>query len=138
MQEENAPLISVQDNIISIKVPIRMRRRGGRKLIMLPPNAQDGLMPRHKPDETLVKALARGWLWQKMLDEGKAQSIDHLAARHNITPSYISRLVRTNLLAPDIKQAILDGTQPRSMSLEDMRKPFPDLWEEQRKFFGFS
>jgi len=133
MQE---PLISVHDNIISIKIPMNVKRKGGRKLIMLPA-ARDGITPSRKPDETMVRALARAWMWQKMLDEDKYSSIDHLAAQNNINPSYVSRILRLTLLAPDIKQAILDGAQPRGMSLQDMLKPFPDLWEEQREWFGF-
>lgn len=133
MQE---PLISVHDNIISIKIPMNVKRKGGRKLIMLPA-ARDGITPSRKPDETMVRALSRAWMWQKMLDEGKYSSLDHLAAQNKINPSYVSRILRLTLLAPDIKQAILDGAQPRGMSLQDMLKPFPDLWEEQREWFGF-
>lgn len=136
MEDLNAPLISVHDNIISIKVPVKIRRRGLRKVIMLPSH-RDGISPQRRPDETLVKALARGWMWQKMLDEGKCQSLDHLARQNKINPSYVSRIMRLNLLAPDIKKAILDGTQPRGMNLQEMLKPFPDPWEDQRQFFGF-
>ena len=52
-------------------------------------------------------------------------------------PSYISRMLRLNLLAPDIKEAILNGTQPRTFNLQGMLTPFPESWEEQAKCFGF-
>lgn len=136
MQDMSEPLISVHENIISIKIPMDVKRKSGRKLIMTP-TGHHNLIPQRKPDETMVRALARGWQWQKMLDEGKYKSLDDLSQQSKINSSYVSRILRLTLLAPDIKQAILDGTQPRGMNLQDMLKSFPDLWEEQREWFGF-
>ena len=53
------------------------------------------------------------------------------------TPLNMSRILRLNQLAPQIKKAILDGTQSRQLSLQDMQTPFPDVWDEQLKHFGF-
>lgn len=50
----------------------------------------------------------------------------------------MSQILRLNRLAPDIKRAILDGTQPRTLTLQDFGAPFPDLWAEQREVFGFT
>jgi hypothetical protein len=130
------PQLRVQGNIISIKVPLNMKRHGGRKFILIPKNIRIN-SPQGKPDETMVKALARAWMWQKALDSGKHSSIEELAVKNDINPSYISRMLRLNLLAPDIKQAILDGTQPRTFNLQGMLAPFPESWEEQAKCFGF-
>jgi len=130
------PQLRVQGNIISIKVPLNMKRHGGRKFILIPKNVRIN-SPQGKPDETMVKALARAWMWQKALDSGKHSSIEELAVKNDINPSYISRMLRLNLLAPDIKQAILDGTQPRTFNLQGMLAPFPESWEEQAKCFGF-
>lgn len=131
------PQLRVQGNIISIKVPLNMTRHGGRKFILIPKNIRIN-SPQGKPDEAMVKALARAWMWQKTLDNGKAASIEELAEQNSINPSYISRILRLNLLAPDIKQAILDGTQPRTFNLQGMLTPFPQSWEEQARCFGFS
>ncbi len=136
MQDMTEPLISVHENIISIKVPLNLKRKGGRKLIMSPASHLNTI-PVRKPDETMVRALARAWKWQRMLDEGKYKSLDDLAQQNKINASYVSRILRLTLLAPNIKQAIMDGMQPRGMSLQDMQQPFPDLWEEQREWFGF-
>jgi hypothetical protein len=130
------PQLRVQGNIISIKVPLNIKRHGGRKFILIPKNIRID-SPIDKPDEVMVKALARAWMWQKALDSGKFNSIEELAEKSNINPSYISRVLRLNLLAPDIKQAILDGTQPRTFNLQGMLTPFPESWEEQAKCFGF-
>ena len=130
------PQLRVQGNIISIKVPLNMKRHGGRKFILIPKNVRI-TSPLGKPDETMVKALARAWMWQKSLDSGKYTSIEELADKNDINPSYISRMLRLNLLAPDIKEAILNGTQPRTFNLQGMLTPFPESWEEQAKYFGF-
>ena len=129
-------VVAVQNNIISIKVPIKIKRYGGKKLMVLPDGAQ-AAAPIRKPDETMVKALAKAHFWQAQLDKGQFSSIEQMAKRKSINPSYISRILRLNLLAPQIKQAILDGTQPRGLSLQDMQTPFPDLWHEQLTHFGF-
>ncbi|MBM3602508.1 MAG: hypothetical protein FJX22_01835 [Alphaproteobacteria bacterium] len=108
-----------------------MKRHGGRKFILIPKNVRI-TSPQGKPDETMVKALARAWIWQKSLDSGKYTSIEELADKNDINPSYISRMLRLNLLAPDIKEAILNGTQPRTFNLQGMLTPFPKAGKSKR------
>ena len=91
-----------------------------------------------KPDETLVRALAKAYYWQNLLDTGRYKSIDDMSRQRKINSSYMPRILRLNQLAPQIKKAILDGTQPRQLSLQDMQTPFPDIWDEQLKHFGFA
>jgi hypothetical protein len=83
-------------------------------------------------DTTLVKALARAFRWRRMLETGRYGTIDELAAAEKINSSYVSRLLRLTLLAPDIVEAILDGRQPDGMTLPGMREPFPVEWGRQR------
>ncbi len=75
--------------------------------------------------------------YAEILDTGRYTSIDDLSRKRKINPSYVSRILRLNQLSPQIKTAILDGTQPRQLSLQDMQTPFPDIWDEQLKHFGF-
>ena len=90
-----------------------------------------------KPDETLVTALAKAWYWQNLIDTGRYKSIDDMSRQRKINASYLSRILRLNQLAPRIKKAILQGTQPRQLILQDMQRPFPEIWEEQLTYFGF-
>lgn len=90
-----------------------------------------------KPDEALVRALAKARYWQDQIASGEFHSLDDLAKRKKINPSYVSRILRLNQLAPVIKAAILDGRQPVSMDVQGLQKPFPDLWQEQLEHFGF-
>ncbi|MBL0320113.1 MAG: hypothetical protein IPP74_12620 [Alphaproteobacteria bacterium] len=131
------PLVQLDGNIISIKVPLSMKHHHGRKLIMLPKNIRI-TAPQGKPDEAMVKALARAWMWQKYLDNGKYSSLEDLAEKSKINASYVSRILRLNLLSPNIKSAILNGMQPRTFNLQGMMAPFPEFWEEQFKHFGFT
>ena len=83
-------------------------------------------------DSTLVKALARAFRWRRMMEAGRFATLNELAAAEKINSSYVSRLLRLTLLAPDIIEAILDGRQPEGMTLPGLMEPFPVEWDRQR------
>jgi hypothetical protein len=85
-----------------------------------------------QPDGTLVKALARAWRWQRMLDEGVCANVSEIGDAENISKSYISWILRLALLAPDIVDAILAGRTDQALMLENLERPLPASWEEQR------
>jgi hypothetical protein len=85
-----------------------------------------------QPDGTLVKALARAWRWQRMLDEGVCANVSEIGDAENISKSYISRILRLALLAPDIIELILEGRSDHALMLEQLERPLPASWEEQR------
>jgi hypothetical protein len=95
-----------------IRIPIRLQRRGGRKLIMMPEGAAMPA-PKPRPDETLVKALVRAHRWRRRIETGQAKSITDLAEQEGVAVAYICRLLPLTCLAPDIVEAILDGRQPK-------------------------
>jgi hypothetical protein len=114
--------------MLTVRVPLAVRKqRGGRKLVLMP----GGTAPRgvSAADTTLVKALARAFRWRRMMEAGRYGTIDELAAAETINSSYVSRLLRLTLLAPDIVEAILDGRQPQGMTLPGLMEPFPVEWE---------
>ena len=116
-----------------IHVPITFRRRGGRKLIVAPDGSSiPALAPRSNIDNVLVKALARAFRWQKLLDEGTCATIKEIADKEKIDRSYVGDVLRANLLAPDIIEAILDGRQSPSFQFENLRKSLPSEWQRQR------
>lgn len=112
---------------VTIHVPFRLVKRGGRKEMRLP----DGTTQPRRADNTLVKALARAFRWKRLLESGEHATIAELAEREDITPSYVTRVLRLTLLAPDIVEAILDGRQRPEMTLERLMEPFPLEWEGQ-------
>ena len=85
-----------------------------------------------KTDNTLIKALARAFRWKRMLDSGEFATIAELAEREGIASSYMTRVLRLTLLAPDIVEAILDGKQEQEVTLARLLDPFPACFEEQR------
>ena len=116
-------------------MPIAFKKFGGRKTIVAPDGTQF-LPGRSKAtDSTLIKALSRAWRWQQLLDAGAYGSIAEMADKEGINRSYLSRTIRLALPAPDLVEAILNGTQPTTLQLE---QPFPIDWEAQRTAFGFS
>ncbi len=114
---------------ISVRVPFAVRKRGGRKLMVSPDGTREAARP--QIDSTLVKALARAHRWKRMLEEGIFTSLSELADAEKISRSYLSRVLRLTLLAPDIVEAVLDG-RAGELTLERAMEPFPMEWEEQR------
>ena len=104
---------------IAVTVPLMFRKRGGRKLVVTPDGAP--WAPRPRVDNAMVKALARAFRWRKMLDDGRARDAGGpgQGARAS-TPTYVSRVLRLTLLAPEIVEAILDGRQPAELQLDDL------------------
>ena len=54
------------------------------------------------------------------------------AEAENINPSYVSRVLRMTLLAPEIVEAILAGQQPAGLTIARAMKQFPTRWQRQR------
>lgn len=119
------------DQTTTIVVPFTIRKRGGRKLILTPDGTPASPSTRVRPDSALLKALARGFRWKKMLQEGDYQTLEEIADTENINPSYVSRLLRMTLLAPDIVEAILAGRQPPALTMAKAMQPFPVEWRQQ-------
>jgi hypothetical protein len=100
---------------VTVVVPMTIRRRGGRKQIIGPDGAPmqagaDGAgVAVTRGDPALVKALARGFRWRRMLEEGQYASIRELAAAEGVDRAYVGRVLNMTLLAPDIVEAILNG-----------------------------
>jgi hypothetical protein len=98
----------------------------------------EGATQPRRADNTLVKALARAFRWKKMLESGEYTTIAELAEREGIAPSYMTRVLRLTLLAPDIVEAILDGTQGPEVTLARVLEPFPIAWEQQVQTFSLA
>ena len=111
-------------------VHVTFNMRGGRKLVL----TLDGApwAPRPRVDNARVKALARAFRWRKMLDDGTHTTLEDLARAKGVAPSYVSRVLRLTLLAPEIVEAILDGRQPAELQFADLLEGFPLEWKGQR------
>jgi hypothetical protein len=115
-----------------VRILMRFQRRGGRKRIVAPDGSAIVPSSKPQPDGTLVKALARAWRWQKLLDEGVYESVSEIGESECISKSYVSRILRLALLAPDIIETVLEGRSSQALMLERLERPLPAAWEEQR------
>ncbi|WP_438826874.1 hypothetical protein [Rhodovulum iodosum] len=91
----------------------------------------EGAVQPRRTDNTLVKALARAFRWKRMLESGEFATIAELAEREGIAPSYMTRVLRLTLLAPDIVEAILDGKQAPGATLAGLLKLREARWSRQ-------
>lgn len=119
-------------DVISIEIPMAFRKRGGRKVIVLPDGSHGHPIPAATIDNTMIKSIARAFRWQKLLENGTYTCLDDIARSEKIGASFVSRYYRLVLLAPDIIEAILDGRQSAQLTMKDLLGAFPVLWAEQR------
>jgi hypothetical protein len=92
----------------------------------------EGTTQSRKTDNTLVKALARAFRWKRMLESGEFTTVAELAEREGIAPSYLARVLRLTLIAPDIVETILDGRQRPEVTLAKLPDSFPADWTDQQ------
>ena len=124
--------MSDDDRMVTVRIPLVFRKHGGRKTVISPDgNTWDGRLP--LVDSALVRALARAFRWQRLLDAGTHGTFDDLAKAEGVSQSHVSRMLRLTLLAPDLIEAILDGRQPEGMRLEGLLAGLPDEWDCQRE-----
>lgn len=131
---------TIEQDYISIFVPMIIKKRGGRGsvAIITPQNKLFPIEEKPSHDFRLINALAKAYRLQQKMYKNPEQTISSLAAREGLTHGYLGRILRLNLLAPDIVEAILEGKQPKDLKMIDfLRKELPLLWEEQREKFGF-
>jgi hypothetical protein len=127
--------VTDDERTVMIRIPLVFKKHGGRKTVTL---ADRGTWEAPSPlvDCGLVRALARAFRWRRLLDEGVHGTFDELAKAEGVSQSYVSRLLRLTLLAPDIVEAILDGRQPEGMRLPTLLEGFPVEWRQQSKTVG--
>jgi hypothetical protein len=115
---------------ITVRIPLKIRKRGGRKLV-LAPDGQPMLSAPRRIDNAMIKALARAFRWRRLLEDGSYRTIEELAAAEKINSSYVGRVMRLTLLAPELVSAILDGRQGSEIDLARLLRPVPALWSHQ-------
>lgn len=123
------------NDVISIDIPMAFKKRGGRKVIVLPDGSHGHPQPAATIDNTMIKSIARAFRWQRLLENGTYTCLEDIAQSEKISASFVSRYHRLVLLAPDIVEAILEGRQPAQLTMKDLLVPFPQGWVEQRSKF---
>ncbi len=122
---------------LTLRIPMRFQRHGGRKLIVGPDGEENWAPLPTGPDNTLIRSLGRAHRWKRLIENGTYGSIKELATAEKVNDSYVCRILRLTLLAPDIVEAILDGRQPKILQLKDLMGSISTDWSEQRRALGF-
>jgi hypothetical protein len=120
-------------------VPLTIRRKQNRKLLTPPPGSSANVMSGGM-DIPMIKTLGKAFYWQRLLDEGKYATATDLARAFKLEPGWVAEVLRMANLAPEIIEAILDGSQPRHLNLQTIRgrqETLPRDWEEQKKMLAF-
>ena len=123
-------IVSKDGCTATVSIPITFRQRGGRKQILSPSGATPW-SPAQRADTALVKAIVRAHRWRQMIESGEYPSSADLARAEKINESYLGRVLRLTLIAPDITEAILAGRQPSTLQLNDLLKRLPSAWAKQ-------
>ena len=123
---------------ITVRIPMTWKRRGGRKVIVAPDGGDAWAPAKPRPDETLIRALARAHRWKRLLENGIYGSTTELAEAEKISRSYVTRLLQLTLLAPIIAEGILEGRQPTGMGLAELTNAMPAEWQAQEAHFRTS
>jgi hypothetical protein len=130
-------LISQDGRTAMVSISVSFLQRGGRKQILSPPGTAPW-SPAPRVDSALVKAVVRAHRWRQMIESGRYASSAELAKAEKVNDSYLSRILRLTLLAPDVIEAILTGRQPSTLQLDELLKPLPVAWVQQRSEFAIS
>ena len=110
--------VGLELDTLTIRIPMRLQRRGGRKLIMMP---ERGAPARSQPRRDAGQGAGPSASLAAADRERQAKSITDVAEQEGITDAYVCRLLPLTCLAPDIVEAVLDGRQPKGLRLVELR-----------------
>lgn len=114
-------------------IPVRIKRHGGRKVVI--PAAAGDKVPEH--DAPILTALSKAFHWQRLIDEGIVSSGSEIARREGLHQTTVNELLRLTLLSPALVRGILDGHQPKTLSLNWLKNNLlPSDWDEQHALFN--
>jgi hypothetical protein len=115
--------------------PLPDPRPRARKEIIVP-GGHD--FPPQRVNHALILAIARARAWMRDLRGGKYADTAEIARQFQLNDAYVRRLLRFAYLAPDVAEAIIEGRQPRSMTVKRLLQGIPCIWADRRTAFGFA
>jgi hypothetical protein len=115
---------------LRIHVPFAFNKGRSRKMIQVPVAPTDDFTEQGPPNQRIIRVLARAFRWRRMLESGEFSTIRELAAVEGVNDSFLSRILRLTLLAPEIVQSLIEG-RARVPSLATLMRSRPSLWANQ-------
>ena len=128
--------LSADGRTVAVSVPIKIRKRGGRKVVVAP-DTESTRRSSDKPNEVLVRALARAFRWRGLIETGVYGTLAELASAEKVNPSYVSRMLKLTLLSPAAVEAILDGKALTPIPLAQLHGSMHDAWPEHSHKVGW-
>lgn len=128
--------LKTEDGQMTRSVPVQLHQYGHKKLV-LDSEGRDILPRQSNKDSALIKALVRAHKWEKALASNSQKSLSAIAKFEDLEFMYVTRIYRLYFLAPKIKEAILDGIQPRTLTLSRLMHNIPICWQGQARLYGF-
>ena len=126
--------IKIEETSVTVRVPIAIKARGCRKVVVSPDGNTSWPAPaRPRVDDTLLRAVVQAFHWKAQLEAGHFATVSELAAAEKLNGSYVAHVLRLTLLAPVLVEAILDGRHPPTIQLQPLMRSVPPGWELQRK-----
>ena len=129
--------IEKNGNTVTVHIPVVFGQRAGRKQI-IGPSGSVPWSPAPRVDTALLKAVVRAHRWREMLESGTYSCAADLAKAEKVNDSYVSRILRLTLLSPDVVEAVVSGRQPGTLQVDDLLKPLPSLWQQQKSILGWA
>jgi len=126
----------IDENIIRIFVPMQIKKRGGAAMLILP----QGQNQEKNFDDKLLKAFAKAYQWKTIIEDesNPINSLSEIARYEEVSNSHATKVYRLNFISPKIVEAIVNGTAPRELRLQDVfAKKAPEIWQEQEEMWGF-
>lgn len=135
-----ASLISLEAGSEAISItrdtPMQIKRRGHELRLII----EGGMAATATIDSTLLKAIARAHAWSEALLSGSIASMAEIASRHNVSHSYVKKIMPLAFLAPDIVEAVAAGKQPAHLTTQMLIRQIeiPLGWQDQRRALSLS
>ena len=122
---------------LTLTIPISKVRAGGEVRLLLPPAP---LSNNGRHDAPLIALVAKAWTARQALTSIPGTSVDEAAASMGLKVDYFRVLMRISFLAPDIVDAILEGSQPAMLTRQKLARmtDLPLEWQAQRSALGFA
>ena len=141
MTEELTITKTIEDDILNIFIPMKVTRRAGRAMIIMPDFDQIQMISNQKRlDEKIINLLAKAYRWKVMLEQNLISSLAEISRKEKLSKTYVSKVYNLNFLSPRIVEGILDGTGPAvNIKIRDiLNEELPSLWVEQEENWGFN
>ena len=132
--QQNGAAVQLADKKMTTLIPVRLKWHGGRKKV-IPAATVPDQQPEH--DASMLVALSRAYHWQRLIDTGVVDSGSDIARREGLHQTTVNGLLRLTQLSPALVRDILNGHQPKTLSMRWLKThELPWDWGDQQEFFG--